>query len=82
MQNYPNPFNPATRISYSIPESGNVKLVVYDMLGKEITTLVNVYKEAGIHNVEFDGSSLPSGLYIYTIQSGKFRDSKKLMLLK
>lgn len=81
-QNYPNPFNPATFITYSIPQNQNVKLVVYDMLGKQVTTLVNEYKSAGQYTVQFSGSSLPSGIYIYTLQAGQFRDSKKLVLLK
>ncbi|MCU7490909.1 MAG: T9SS type A sorting domain-containing protein [Ignavibacteria bacterium] len=81
-QNYPNPFNPSTTINYSIPESRMVTLKVYDMLGKEVSTLLNEYKTAGNHSVQFNASSLPSGIYIYTIQAGAFRDSKKLMLLK
>lgn len=81
-QNYPNPFNPSTTISYSIPEGRIVTLKVYDMLGKEVAALLNEYKEAGAHSVQFSASSLPSGVYIYTIQAGEFRDSKKLMLLK
>ncbi|MGE5400305.1 MAG: two-component regulator propeller domain-containing protein, partial [Ignavibacteriales bacterium] len=81
-QNYPNPFNPSTTLSYSIPEGKMVTLKVYDMLGKEIAALVNEYKEAGTHSVQFNASSLPSGVYIYTIQAGELRDSRKLMLLK
>lgn len=67
--NYPNPFNPTTFITYSIPQNQNVKLVVYDILGKQVSTLVNEYKAAGNYTVQFDGSSLPSGIYIYTIQA-------------
>jgi hypothetical protein len=81
-QNYPNPFNPSTTISYSIPESRIVTLKIYDMLGKEVTSLLNEYKEAGTHSLQFNASSLSSGIYIYTIQAGEFRDSKKLVLLK
>ncbi|MGE5430421.1 MAG: T9SS type A sorting domain-containing protein [Syntrophomonadaceae bacterium] len=81
-QNYPNPFNPATTISYSIPEGQNVRLTVYDMLGEEISTLVHEYKQAGTYTINFNASSLPSGIYIYTLQTGQFRDSKKLVLLK
>lgn len=81
-QNYPNPFNPATTISYSIPEGQIVKLKVYDILGKEISTLVNDFRPEGVHTVNFDASSLPSGIYIYSIQAGQFRNSKKLVLLK
>ncbi|MGE5432093.1 MAG: two-component regulator propeller domain-containing protein [Syntrophomonadaceae bacterium] len=81
-QNYPNPFNPTTNISYSIHEAQNVKLTVYDMLGKEVSILVNEYKSAGTYRVNFNASHLPSGVYIYTIQAGEFRESKKLVLLK
>lgn len=81
-QNYPNPFNPTTKITYSLPEGRFVKLSVYDMLGKEISTLVNMEENAGTHTVQFNGSGLPSGVYIYTIKAGEFRDSKKLLLLK
>ncbi|MGE5497808.1 MAG: T9SS type A sorting domain-containing protein, partial [Syntrophothermus sp.] len=81
-QNYPNPFNPSTTISYSIPEGRVVILKVYDMLGKEVKMLMNEYKEAGTHSVQFNASTLPSGIYVYTIQAGEFRNSKKLMLLK
>ncbi|MGE5411980.1 MAG: right-handed parallel beta-helix repeat-containing protein [Clostridiales bacterium] len=81
-QNYPNPFNPITIINYSLPEDQKVKLKVYDMLGKEVITLVNEFKNAGSHTVRFDASSLPSGVYIYMLQAGKFRDAKKLLLLK
>lgn len=79
---YPNPFNPATTISYSIPEAGNVKLSVYDILGKQVSTLVNEYKSAGVHKLTFEGASLSTGIYILTIEAGEFRDSKKLMLMK
>ncbi|MGE5682033.1 MAG: T9SS type A sorting domain-containing protein [Bacillota bacterium] len=81
-QNYPNPFNPETIISYSIPKGLNVRLKIYDMLGKEVAALVDEFKSAGSYSVQFNASSLPSGLYIYTIQAGEYKDSKKLMLLK
>lgn len=81
-QNYPNPFNPSTSINYTIANSGLVTLKVYDVLGKEVATLVNETKNAGSHKVNFDASNLSSGLYIYTIQSGEFVSSKKMMLLK
>lgn len=81
-QNYPNPFNPSTTISYSIPEGRMVTLKVYDMLGKEVSMLLNEYKEAGNHSLQFNASQLPSGIYIYTLQAGEFRDSKKLLLIK
>jgi hypothetical protein len=86
-QNYPNPFNPSTTIKYSIPvnlqsEISDVKLVVYDILGKEIATLVNTKQSAGNHEVEFNASNLPSGVYIYSFQSGEFVSSKKMILIK
>lgn len=81
-QNYPNPFNPTTKIIYALPEPNFVTLSVYDILGNEIATLVSEEKEAGFHEVNFDGSKLPSGTYIYTIRTINFSESKKLMLIK
>jgi len=81
-QNYPNPFNPATVISYQIPKAGIVKLIVYDILGREVKVLVNESKPAGSYNVTFDGTSLASGLYLYRITSGNFTETKKMVLLK
>ncbi len=81
-QNYPNPFNPTTTISYSIPKNGLVKLVVYDILGKEIATLVNEVKNAGNYMVDFNASNLSSGIYFYKITSGEFSDIKKMTLIK
>ncbi|MGE5498482.1 MAG: M20/M25/M40 family metallo-hydrolase [Syntrophothermus sp.] len=81
-QNYPNPFNPVTTISYSIPMVSYVELKVYDMLGREVSSLVNEQKSAGEYKVQFDGSSLPSGVYIYNIKAGRFSASKKLILIK
>ncbi|MFA5405401.1 MAG: T9SS type A sorting domain-containing protein, partial [Ignavibacteria bacterium] len=81
-QNYPNPFNPTTSIQFSIPKNGLVKLVVYDMLGKEITTLVNEVKTAGIYIVDFNATNLSSGIYFYKITSGEFSSVKKMILVK
>lgn len=81
-QNYPNPFNPTSAISYSIPNQLFVELKIFDILGREVTTLVNKVQSAGEHKIQFDGSLLPSGTYIYTIQAGQFRESKKLVLIK
>ncbi|HLG33072.1 MAG TPA: T9SS type A sorting domain-containing protein, partial [Ignavibacteriaceae bacterium] len=81
-QNYPNPFNPNTTIKYSIPEDGFVKLAVYNLLGEEVTTLVNNTQKAGRYEVGFDGSELSSGVYIYRIETSNFTSSKKLMLMK
>src|SRR5205085_9879602 len=81
-QNYPNPFNPVTRIQYAVPKEGNVKLIVYDMLGKEISTLVNQRSQPGRYEVEFDASNLASGVYFYKIEAEAFTDIKKMILLK
>ncbi|NUN08416.1 MAG: choice-of-anchor A family protein [Ignavibacteriaceae bacterium] len=81
-QNYPNPFNPTTTISYSLPKSGMVTLKVYDILGKEVATLVSEVKEAGNHTVLLNASKFASGVYIYKLSSGNVNISKKLMLLK
>lgn len=81
-QNYPNPFNPISRIRYSIPVSSQVKLQVYDILGREVETLVNTDQTAGNYEVEFDGANLASGLYIYRITAGSFTSVKKMLLLK
>ncbi|MDO8550007.1 MAG: T9SS type A sorting domain-containing protein [Ignavibacteria bacterium] len=81
-QNYPNPFNPSTRISYQIPEDGIVTMKIYDILGKEVNTLVNEQKAIGRYEVKFDASELASGVYIYRLQVNNFVSSKKLMLLK
>lgn len=80
--NFPNPFNPKTRIKYSIKEAGLVKIKVYDVLGSEIKILVDEVKEAGFHSVEFDGSNLPSGVYIYSLKVNGYNASKKMILLK
>jgi subtilisin family serine protease/subtilisin-like proprotein convertase family protein len=81
-QNYPNPFNPVTSIKFSLPKQSNVKLVVYDALGREVATLVNGNLEAGVYNETFDGSSLASGVYFYRIDAGEFTDVKKMVLIK
>jgi hypothetical protein len=92
MQNYPNPFNPSTIIKYSIPSArsplqggargGLVTLKVYDMLGREVATLVNENQKAGNYKVKFNGSNLPSGLYFYRIISNNFTATKKMLLMK
>ena len=81
-QNFPNPFNPITKIQYVIPQNGYVSLKVYDILGREIQTLVNEYKNAGYYNVTFDGSNLSSGVYIYKLNAGAYSDIKKMILIK
>ena len=82
MQNHPNPFNPNTVISYQLPMNGYVTLKVYDMIGKEIATLVNGMQEAGEHTTSFNASHLPSGLYFYTLQAKNFNETKKMILVK
>jgi hypothetical protein len=81
-QNYPNPFNPITTINYSIPSSSFVQLIVYNSIGQEIANLVNETIAAGNHNIEFDASNLPSGIYFYKLQAGSFVETKKMILLK
>ncbi len=81
-QNYPNPFNPATKIAYSLPVSGKVALKIYNLLGREVMTLVDENKQAGRHEILFDASTLPSGLYYYRLQSGSFNEVKKMVFLK
>ncbi|MFO7526017.1 MAG: T9SS type A sorting domain-containing protein [Ignavibacteriaceae bacterium] len=81
-QNYPNPFNPVTTIKYSIPETGNVSLKVYDILGNEVASLVNEEKAPGVYSVTFDALKLSSGVYFYKIQSGSYVETKKMLLLK
>ncbi len=81
-QNYPNPFNPVTTINYQIPKSGRVVLKVYDILGKEIATLVNEEKEIGRYSVNFDASKLSSGVYLYELVANDYRAVKKLMVIK
>jgi hypothetical protein len=85
-QNYPNPFNPSTIIKYAVPQSGNVEIKIYNLLGAEIATLVNEYKEAGKYSVEFSTSDLKSGIgsgvYFYTIKAGSFVKTKKMVVLK
>ena len=85
LQNYPNPFNPTTMIEYQIPNVGTqnfVSLRVYDVLGREVATLMNEQKPAGTYTVQFDGSSLSSGVYFYRLQSGTYCETKKLILMK
>ncbi len=81
-QNYPNPFNPSTTINFALPKSGNVSLIVYDILGREVAHLVNGDMQAGYHTVEFNASNLASGVYFYRLKAGNFVNVKKLMLLK
>jgi len=81
-QNYPNPFNPITNISFSIPKVAYVSLKVFDVLGRELLTLIDEEKMIGSYKVEFDGSKFSSGIYFYQMRAGNFTDTKKLLLIK
>jgi hypothetical protein len=86
-QNYPNPFNPSTKIKFAIPsdvkcETSEVKMVIYDITGKKITTLVNEKLNPGTYEVTFDGSNLPSGIYFYKLNAGNFSETKRMILIK
>ena len=81
-QNYPNPFNPETKINFALPIAGKVKLVVYDILGAEVKTLVNEYRQAGYHSVTFSSENLANGVYFYRIEAGDFNQVKKMVLVK
>jgi|GEM_PF-3169985 len=81
-QNYPNPFNPTTKINYSIPISSKVSLIVYDILGREVKSLVNEFQNAGRYSTNFDANGLSSGVYFYRLTSGQFSETRKLILLR
>jgi len=81
-QNYPNPFNPFTKIKFSVPKSEIVQIKVYDILGKEIKTILKEFKQAGNYEVELDASNLPSGIYFYRMISGDYSETKKMILLR
>jgi hypothetical protein len=81
-QNYPNPFNPKTDMKFDLPEEGIAKLTVYDVLGREVSVLVNEYLSRGCYSVSFDGADIPSGVYFYRFQAGKYSEIKKMLLTK
>jgi len=81
-QNYPNPFNPATNIKFSLPKSGFVKLSIYDVMGGEVSMLINGELSAGSYNYDFDATSLASGIYFYKLEAGVFTQTKKMVLIK
>jgi hypothetical protein len=81
-QNYPNPFNPTTALSYELLAASDVRLTVFDVLGREVAVLVNERKPAGSHTVQFDGSGLATGVYLYDLMAGSFVQTKKMILLK
>jgi hypothetical protein len=81
-QNYPNPFNPTTKITFALPKAGNVELRVYDLLGREVATLVNEFKTPGSYTINFNASNIASGVYFYTLKSGDFTNTRKMVLIK
>jgi len=81
-QNYPNPFNPSTSIKYSVPEAGNIRLSVFNVVGEEVAVLANGFSQAGSFEVNFDASNLSTGVYLYKLQSANSVQTKKMMLLK
>ncbi|MBE0538761.1 MAG: T9SS type A sorting domain-containing protein, partial [Ignavibacterium sp.] len=81
-QNYPNPFNPSTSIKFSLPQAGNVKLAVYNLLGQEVQTLLNGFKDAGVHTVSFEAKNLNSGIYLYKLEANGLTSVKKMTLIK
>ncbi|RKY90881.1 MAG: hypothetical protein DRQ13_12090, partial [Ignavibacteriae bacterium] len=82
LQNYPNPFNPSTNIKYSVPELSFVNIIVFNLIGEEIATLVNEELQSGNYEVNFDAANLPSGIYFYRFQTASFVETKKMVLLR
>ncbi|MCD6249821.1 MAG: T9SS type A sorting domain-containing protein, partial [candidate division Zixibacteria bacterium] len=80
--NYPNPFNPSTIISFSLPSAGFVNINVFNILGQQVVNLVEEYREAGVHQVEFDGANFPSGIYFYRLQHSGGSVTRKMTLVK
>ena len=81
-QNYPNPFNPVTNIRIQMPKTGFAKLTVFDVLGREVKTLVNEELKAGSYRIGFDGSRLSSGIYFYRLETHDFAETRKMILIK
>jgi hypothetical protein len=81
-QNYPNPFNPATQLAFDLPEASNVRLAVFDVLGRQVALLADGAFEAGTHEVTFNAESMPSGVYLYRIEAGTYSATRRMMLLK
>ncbi len=81
-QNYPNPFNPTTSIKYELPFSNHVVIKIYDLIGRELETLVDELKEPGVYNTEWDGNKYPNGMYFYRLRSGTYTESRKMILMK
>lgn len=81
-QNYPNPFNPITKINFSIPMKSQVRLIIYNILGQEIETLINEYREPGRYVVDWNANKFPNGIYLYRLKAGDYVETKKLILQK
>lgn len=81
-QNYPNPFNPSTTIEFSLPKTSRVKVVIYDLLGKEVRTLLNEIRREGVHRIRFNSDGLPSGVYLYRLTAGSYSETKKLVVVR
>jgi len=81
-QNYPNPFNPVTTISYSLPKSGPVELIIYNNLGQKIETLIQKYQPAGSYSVNFAAGNIASGIYFYQLKTQQFSETRKMLLVK
>ena len=81
-QNYPNPFNPETTIKYAVPKTVNVELKVFDILGREVKTLVNETKNPGYYEVQLNANNLASGVYFYRLKAGEYNKTDKMLLLK
>jgi len=82
IRNFPNPFNPTTRITYGLSENSDVQIIVYDISGKQIQSLLNDFQSPGYHSINWDAASYPSGMYFAEIKAGKYKHIKKLMLIK
>jgi hypothetical protein len=81
-QNYPNPFNPQTKIKFAVPKASFIKLIIYDLLGREVTTLVNEELRPGTYEADWDGSNYSSGVHFYKIIAGDYTETKKMVLMK
>ncbi|MCH8300817.1 MAG: T9SS type A sorting domain-containing protein [Candidatus Marinimicrobia bacterium] len=81
-ENYPNPFNPTTSIEYSLPQSGEVSLMIYNLLGQEVARLIDGEQIAGVHSVKWEAGSMASGIYFYRLRAGDFVRTKKMVPLK
>jgi hypothetical protein len=80
--NFPNPFNSQTTFAFTLPEAGNATLKIHDLLGREVATVLNGYKPAGAYEINWSAASLPAGVYMYTLKSGSFSQTQKLLFLK